>query len=54
MVPCGTAMCPHNMLDPLGHHVNLVGLGHNQLRDTFVQTCHFAGVSILALKLEVD
>ena len=38
-------MCPHNMLDPLGHHVNLVGLWHIQLRDTFVQTCHFAGVS---------
>ena len=45
------AMCPHNMLDPLGHHVVTCKFGgdvvsrHNQLRDTFEQTCRLAGVS---------
>ena len=45
------AMCPHNMLDPLGHHAVTCKFGgdvvsrHNQLRDTFVQTCRLAGVS---------
>ena len=45
------AMCPHNMLDPLGHHTVTCKFGgdvvsrHNQLRDTFVQTCRLAGGS---------
>ena len=45
------AMCPHNMLDPLGHHAvtckfcGAVVSRHNQLRDTFVQACRIAGVS---------
>lgn len=45
------AMCPHNMLDLLGHHAVTCKFGgdvvsrHNQLRDTFVQTCCLAGVS---------
>ena len=45
------AVCPHNMLDPLGHHAVTRIFGgdvvsrHNQLQDTFVQTCQFAGVS---------
>ena len=51
--------CPHNMLDPLGHHAVICKFGgdvvsqHNQLRDTFVQTCRLAGAG-LVLKLEVD
>ena len=45
------AMCPHNMLNPLGHHAVTCKFGgnvvsrHNHLRDTFVQTWRFAGVS---------
>ena len=44
-------MCPHNIFDPLGHHAVTCKFGgdvvsrHNQLRDTFVQTCRIAGVS---------
>ena len=50
------ALCPHSILDPLGHHAVTCKFGgdvvshYNRLRDTFVQSCHFAGLNA---KIEV-